>query len=111
MKLVEYKVEDFMQLLSSDAPAPGGGSAAALLGSVGASLASMVAALTQGKEKYREFETLTQETLSAGERLKNRFLELIDQDTERSTAFRPPTSCLNCQMKRKRSEKTPSKKL
>ena len=96
MKLVEVKVEDFMQLLSSDAPAPGGGSAAALLGAVGASLAAMVAALTQGKEKYKEFESLTQETHAAGERMKRRFLELIDQDTEAfnfvSAAYKLPKS-------------------
>lgn len=81
MKLVEYSVEGFMQQLASDVPAPGGGSASALMGSVGAALAAMVASLTQGKEKYREFAALTVDTLSAGERLKKRFLTLIDQDT------------------------------
>ena len=94
MKLVEAKVEEFMQLLSSDAPAPGGGSAAALLGAVGASLAAMVASLTKGKEKYKEFEALTQETHAAGERMKKQFLELIDQDTEAfncvSSAYKLP---------------------
>lgn len=82
MKLIEHKVADFVELLASDAPAPGGGSAAALLGAVGASLAAMVAGLTSGKEKYREFEPQTQELQAAATRMKGRFLELVDQDTE-----------------------------
>ena len=82
MKLIDHTVADFTQLLASDAPAPGGGSAAALTGAVGASLAAMVAGLTLGKEKYREFEAQTQRLQSEGTRMKARFLELIDQDTE-----------------------------
>jgi len=42
----------FLDLLASDSPAPGGGSAAALAASLGAALAAMVARLTVGREKY-----------------------------------------------------------
>ena len=82
MKLVEYQVADFMERLASDAPAPGGGSASALMGAAGASLAAMVAGLTLGKEKYREFAEQTEALQVNGTRLQKRFLELIDLDTE-----------------------------
>ena len=82
MKLTEHTVNDFVNVLASDAPAPGGGSAAALIGAVGASLAAMVAGLTLGKEKYREFAAQTEVLQADGLRLQKRFLELIDQDTE-----------------------------
>ena len=81
MKLVDYKVTEFVQLLASEAPAPGGGSAAALAGATGASLAAMVAALTLGKEKYREYEAQTVALQNKGNELQTRFLELIDADT------------------------------
>lgn len=82
MKLVEYRVAEFMECLASDAPAPGGGSASALMGAAGAALAAMVAGLTLGKEKYREFAAQTQAFQTNGSRLQKRFLELIDLDTE-----------------------------
>ena len=82
MKLAEHTVNDFVNVLASDVPAPGGGSAAALIGAVGASLAAMVAGLTLGKEKYREFAAQTEALQADGLRLQKRFLELIDQDTE-----------------------------
>lgn len=56
MKLTEMKVNDFIDLLASDAPAPGGGSASALAGAMGVGLSKMVAALTTGKAKYAEHE-------------------------------------------------------
>ncbi|MEG2203963.1 MAG: cyclodeaminase/cyclohydrolase family protein, partial [Oscillospiraceae bacterium] len=58
MKLVEQKVEGFVNLMASLEPAPGGGSAAALEGALGAALTAMVCALTVGKKKYAEFEEL-----------------------------------------------------
>ena len=94
MKLVDYKVTEFMQLLASESPAPGGGSAAALAGATGASLAAMVAALTLGKEKYREYEAQAAALQDNGNKLKARFLELIDADTaafnEVSAAYKLP---------------------
>lgn len=82
MKLIDHTLHDFIDVLASDAPAPGGGSASALMGAVGASLAAMVASLTQGKEKYREFAAQTEALQASGIQLQQRFLELIDQDTE-----------------------------
>ena len=48
MKLVDCKVSEFIESLASDAPAPGGGSASALMGASGAALAAGVANLTLG---------------------------------------------------------------
>ena len=56
MKLVDMTVSEFVDLMASDAPAPGGGSASALNGALGAGLAAMVCALTIGKKKYAECE-------------------------------------------------------
>ena len=48
----KLSLEDFLAALGSDAPTPGGGTAAAAAGAMGASLAEMVARLTLSKEKY-----------------------------------------------------------
>ena len=52
MLLTDMTIKDFTEKLSSDAPAPGGGSAAALSGALGAALVSMVCNLTVGKPTY-----------------------------------------------------------
>ena len=49
MKLCDMTVTDFVNTVASDAPAPGGGSVAALAGSIGAALTAMVGNLTQGQ--------------------------------------------------------------
>lgn len=82
MKLVDMTLNDFSKLLASAAPAPGGGSAAALEGAVGAALTSMVASLTVGKKKYAEHEALTQELLEKTEAVRVKFVDVIDRDTE-----------------------------
>ena len=56
MKLVDLSITEFAKVLGSDAPAPGGGSAAALSAANGISLTKMVCELTIGKKKYTEFE-------------------------------------------------------
>lgn len=56
MKLVDMTVKDYLDLLKSNAPAPGGGSVSALAGAQGAGLIAMVCDLTIGKEKYADFE-------------------------------------------------------
>ena len=44
----------FVEVLASDAPAPGGGGAAALVGAIGTALGNMVGSLTIGKKKYAD---------------------------------------------------------
>ena len=82
MKLAELKTAEFVDLLASDAPAPGGGSAAALEGALGAALTAMVCGLTVGKKKYAEFQELTEEAQKKATDLKARFVDVMDRDTE-----------------------------
>lgn len=82
MELVELKVNEFMHVLGSDEPAPGGGSASALAAAMGISLVKMVAELTTGKKKYAEHEAVTQEVLVEATRLQAVLLEAIDKDTQ-----------------------------
>lgn len=82
MKLVELKVNEFVDVLASDAPAPGGGSAAALEGALGIALTNMVAALTIGKAKYKDNEPLALEIMAKATKLKQDFVDVIDRDTE-----------------------------
>ena len=69
-------------MLGSDAPAPGGGSAAALAGALGAALTAMVGSLTVGRKKYAEFDGLARETLEKARDLEHRFLDVMERDTE-----------------------------
>ena len=82
MKLAELKTSEFVDLLASDAPAPGGGSAAALEGALGAALTAMVCGLTVGKKKYAEFQELAEEAQKKATDLKARFVDVMDRDTE-----------------------------
>ena len=82
MKLAEMQVTEFVNLMASDAPAPGGGSAAALEGALGAALTAMVCALTVGKKKYADVQELAVESQKKAEDLKARFVDVIDRDTE-----------------------------
>lgn len=82
MKLAEMQVTEFVNLMASDAPAPGGGSAAALEGAIGAALTAMVCALTVGKKKYADVQELAVESQKKAEDLKARFVDVMDRDTE-----------------------------
>jgi formiminotetrahydrofolate cyclodeaminase len=82
MSLIEMTINDFTEKLSSDAPAPGGGSAAALSGALGAALVSMVCNLTVGKPKYAEHQSLIEKALASAEGLKTKLLDAIQKDTD-----------------------------
>lgn len=82
MKLADQTVAAFADLTASNAPAPGGGAASALEGALGASLTAMVCALTQGKKKYAEYEELTAGVGERARALKEKFVDVIDRDTE-----------------------------
>ena len=81
MELSELTVRSFANLLGSDAPAPGGGSAAALAGSLGAALSAMGSALTLGRKKYEEYQELAQAGFDKASALKEAFLEAMERDT------------------------------
>jgi formiminotetrahydrofolate cyclodeaminase len=75
-------VNDFLSILASDSPTPGGGSVAALAGALGASLGSMVCNLTVGKKKYADVEDDMKALLSKTEALRLELTELMDEDAE-----------------------------
>lgn len=80
--LAEQTVKDFTNLLASDAPAPGGGSAAALEGAMGAALTAMVCELTLGKEKYAAHREEIAAIRDKAEALREKLLQAMDEDTE-----------------------------
>jgi formiminotetrahydrofolate cyclodeaminase len=82
MKLTEMTLPQFSEILASDAPAPGGGSVAALNAAVGAALIHMVCALTVGKEKYAEHEESVRNIKSGAETLISRSMSIVDSDTD-----------------------------
>ena len=94
MKLIEMTVADYMEILGSDAPAPGGGSAAALCGVQGASLVSMVAGQTTSKKRYEEEWPIAQRVIDECAPINNALLLQIDKDTEAynlvAAAFKMP---------------------
>lgn len=75
-------LKDFLQELSSSKATPGGGSAAALSGALGAALISMACNLTIGKEAYKEVEKEIQTALDKSQGLLSEFIQLIDLDSQ-----------------------------
>ena len=82
MKLIDMQVKDYLDLLKSDAPAPGGGSVSALAGAQGVGLFMMVADLTLGKEKYADFQEICAQAKEKGVALYEELVESIDKDTD-----------------------------
>jgi len=80
--LASMKIDGFLSELSSNSPAPGGGSVAALSGALGAALSSMVCNLTVGKEKYADVQDEIKAVLKKSEQLRKELTKLIDEDTE-----------------------------
>jgi glutamate formiminotransferase/formiminotetrahydrofolate cyclodeaminase len=79
--LADMRVCDFADLTSTDAPAPGGGSVAALMGAMAGALAAMVANLTVGKKPYQEAEEEMKAVAVDAQRMKDACLRAIDADT------------------------------
>lgn len=85
MKLADMQVTQFCDVLASDAPAPGGGSTAALEGALGAALTAMVCGLTtvgRSREKYAEYQEFVLASQKKALDLKARFVDVMDRDTE-----------------------------
>ena len=80
--LVSMKVDAFTDEVSRDTPAPGGGSIAALAGSLGAALTSMVANLTQPKAKDEGQELELLAIAMEAQKLKDQLLRAVDEDTQ-----------------------------
>ncbi|MCL4127441.1 UNVERIFIED_CONTAM: hypothetical protein GTU68_015501 [Idotea baltica] len=93
-KLTGMTLRSFSNLLASDSPAPGGGSVAALVGALGASLGIMVANLSGNKRGWDNRTADFDPWAIKGQELKDRLLQLVNEDTaafnEVMTAFRLP---------------------
>ena len=89
-------ISDYILALASSAPAPGGGSSAALSGAMAAALVSMVANLTIGREKYAAFEILARDSQARAEILSRELCDCIQKDMDAYsgvvTALRLPKS-------------------
>ena len=93
-KIIDYAVKkedrplkslvenEFVEELSTNSPAPGGGSVSALAGSLGAALSSMVAALTHEKKGMLDIKPEMDEIGVEAQELKDRLAFLVDEDTE-----------------------------
>ena len=79
--LVKMNVREFCNETLSDSPAPGGGSVAALMGALGASLGGMVANLSAGKRGWDNQHEYFSDWAVKAQQLKDELLSLVDEDT------------------------------
>ncbi len=108
-KIIEYLLEDdasapllqmnlraFADETASESPAPGGGSIAAYVGALGASLGTMVANLSAHRRVWEDRWEEFSESADSGQQIKNALLKLVDEDTNSFngiiTAMRLPKS-------------------
>jgi glutamate formiminotransferase / formiminotetrahydrofolate cyclodeaminase len=78
--LLKMNVREFCNEVASDSPAPGGGSVAALMGALGASLGGMVANLSAGKRGWDDKIEYFSDWAVKAQRLKDELLALVDED-------------------------------
>lgn len=80
MMMTQNSVEKFLDDLASGNPTPGGGSAAAIMGAMGAALVSMVCNVTIGKKGYENVEAEMRSVLSESERVRRRLTAMVAED-------------------------------
>ena len=94
MKLIDMQVTGYLDVLASDAPAPGGGSAAALCGAQGAGLVTMVAGQTTSKKRYETEWPIAQKVIDEGMPIYRALTLQVDKDTDAynlvAAAFKMP---------------------
>jgi len=108
--LINMSLTDFSRETASDSPAPGGGSVAAYIGALGASLGTMVANLTSQKRGWDSRWEEYSEWAEKGKKYYEALLNLVDQDTEAfnqiMSAFQLPKETLSEKMVRKNAIQT-----
>ena len=80
--MIEKSCGEFLGMLSSKAPVPGGGGASALVGALGMALGSMVGNLTLNKKKYENVREDIQRILEKADALQQELLVLVEKDAE-----------------------------
>jgi formiminotetrahydrofolate cyclodeaminase len=83
----DLTLDAFTTRLASAEPVPGGGSASAVAAALGASLVTMVASLSTGRPKFADHEGLLGWAIETGAALRQRFLDLADEDAEAYAGF------------------------
>jgi formiminotetrahydrofolate cyclodeaminase len=78
--MTQSSVEKFLDDLAGGNPTPGGGSAAAIMGAMGAALVSMVCNVTIGKKGYETVEAEMRSVLSESERVRRRLTAMVAED-------------------------------
>ena len=86
MGFTKSSCEEFVDVLASNAPVPGGGGASALVGAIGMALGNMVGSLTVGKKKYADVEADIIALKEKATALQGEFLRLVEEDAK---AFEP----------------------
>jgi formiminotetrahydrofolate cyclodeaminase len=87
VKLTDKPVTNFLDELASSAPAPGGGSVAAVSGALGAALVSMVCNLTLGKKAYADVQDDISALLAQSEALRQELTDLLEDDVAAYTGY------------------------
>ena len=85
-EMTDKSCKEFIEVLSSRSPVPGGGGAAALMGAIGTALGDMVGSLTLGKKKYADVQEDVICLKKEAAWLEKEFLELVQADAD---AFEP----------------------
>lgn len=85
-RMRDLTLDEFVDVLGSKAPVPGGGGASAITASVGVALGQMMASLTTGKARYADVQPRIDALLPQLQRARDRLLDLADEDAR---AFEP----------------------
>ena len=80
MDMTMANCREFVSVLASDAPAPGGGGAAALVGAIGTALGNMVGSLTVGKKKYADVQDEIIAMKAKCDDLQKQLLDQVEAD-------------------------------
>ena len=105
--LAALSLTAFADELSSDSPAPGGGSVAALAGALGAGLAAMVANLSHPKRGFEEHRPALEALAVRGQELSARLLAAVDADTAAFDGLPPRRCACRTPPRRRRRPATP----
>lgn len=84
--MTDMNMNEFLEVLSSSAPVPGGGGACGYVAAVGMSLGSMVANLTTGKKKYAEYQEEIEKIITEAKAITKELAECMDKD---AVSFEP----------------------